>query len=122
VDLDLDVLIGAKGVVAVEECGLNQQSYTTETDLDRERNILEHQLQLAKLKDLPVVIHCRGDEKIDDMCLSVLQKTLTKIHHITNIVLMEILQVTTNGKWPSQTVYLVYLHSYSWKRSENDSL
>ena len=79
---DLDILIDAKRVVAIGECGLDHQHYTSKRDIERQAEVFENQLQIAKGKHIPVVIHCRGDEQLNDLCLSVMVKTLPKDHHI----------------------------------------
>lgn len=77
---DLEVLIDAKRVVAVGECGLDHQHYNSGRDIERQAEVFEN--QIAKGKHIPVVIHCRRDEQLNDLCLSVMVKTLPKDHHI----------------------------------------
>ena len=79
---DLEILLDAKGVVAVGECGLDDQYHTSTKDLDKQLNVFENQLLLAKAKQLPVVIHCRGDEVIQNKCLSMLHKILDSQHPV----------------------------------------
>jgi Tat protein secretion system quality control protein TatD with DNase activity len=69
-------------VVAIGECGLDHQHYTSKRDIEQQAEVFENQLQIAKGKHIPVVIHCRGDEQLNDLCLSVMVKTLPKDHHI----------------------------------------
>lgn len=78
----LDVLIDAKRVVAIGECGLDHPHYTSQRYIYRQAEVFENQFQLAKGKDIAVVIHGRGDEQLNDLCLSVTIKTLPKDYHI----------------------------------------
>ncbi|XP_063442890.1 putative deoxyribonuclease TATDN2 [Mytilus trossulus] len=81
---DLEVLVEAKNVCAIGECGLDAQQ-ASERDISRQMEVLDSQLQLAKAKQLPVVIHCRGlsgEDSTDDRCLDVMRKVLEKDHRI----------------------------------------
>jgi Tat protein secretion system quality control protein TatD with DNase activity len=82
----LEVLIDAKRVVAVGECDLHHQHYTSKRDIELQAEVFENQLQLAKGKHIPVVIHCRGDEQLNDLCLFVMVKYYQRIIIYTDIV------------------------------------
>ncbi|CAC5415566.1 tatD [Mytilus coruscus] len=81
---DLEVLVEAKKVCAIGECGLDAQQ-ASERDISRQVEVFDSQLQLAKVKQLPVVIHCRGlsgEDSTDDKCLGVMRKVLNRDHPI----------------------------------------
>jgi TatD DNase family protein len=78
---DLDHKLNTTKVVAVGECGL----YSTDmkTDINKQLEYFEKQIVLALKKSVPVVIHCRGDTRLDEQCLNSLTRILPrdfKIH------------------------------------------
>lgn len=79
---DLKTLLGARRVVAVGECGMDNKDHPSKRELTRQVEVFQQQLQLAKSTKLPVVIHCRGNEEMNNRCLTTLEKTLDRNHHI----------------------------------------
>ncbi|CAC5378768.1 tatD [Mytilus coruscus] len=59
---DLEYLIQSSMTVAFGECGLDTSDKNVH--LTKQIDYLEKQIQLAVKKNLPVVIHCRGDESL----------------------------------------------------------
>ena len=111
---DFEVFIDAKRVVAIGECGLDHQHYTSKRDIERQAEVFENQLQIAKGKHIPVVIHCRGDEQLNDLCLSVMVKTLPKDHHIHRHCFGSDITLYVSGKLLFQTVISEFLQCYCW--------
>ncbi|CAG2207189.1 tatD [Mytilus edulis] len=66
---DLEWLLKANRVVAVGECGLDNSGRKWD---------VEKQIVIAVKRDLPSVIHCRGDERTDEICLNTLVQLLPK--------------------------------------------
>ena len=61
---DLEVVLSAKQVVGVGECGLDTSSpWHT---LYRQEETFRAQLEISRTTNLPVVIHCRGDEQLQN--------------------------------------------------------
>ena len=79
---DMRSLIDSRGVVAVGECGLDSTDNPNSRELKKQVNVLEDQLKLAKERNKSVVIHCRGNSTIQDICLTPLQKELNCEHKI----------------------------------------
>ena len=72
----------ATKVVAVGECGLDTSSNQTERDIRRQLEYFKKQIILAIDKNLPLVIHCRGDDRTDELCLNTLAKLVSPTHRI----------------------------------------
>jgi TatD DNase family protein len=78
---DLDHRLNTTKVVAVGECEL--ESTDLKTDINKQLEYFEKQIVLAVKKNLPLVIHCRGDKRLDEQCLNSLTCILPrdfKIH------------------------------------------
>lgn len=79
---DMRRLIDARGVVAIGECGLDSTDNPNSRELKKQVDVLEDQLKIAKERNKSVVIHCRGNSTIQDICLTTLQKELNREHKI----------------------------------------
>lgn len=79
---DLDILAGARNMVAIGECGLDSTDKPSSRELQHQSSIFEAQLKVAKKRNLPVVIHCRGDQRIQSLCLDILCNNLSTDHAI----------------------------------------
>ena len=75
-------LVMATKVVAVGECGLDTSSNQTERDIRRQLEYFKKQIILASDKNLPLVIHCRGDDRTDELCLNTLAQLVSPTHRI----------------------------------------
>ncbi|CAG2207161.1 tatD [Mytilus edulis] len=77
---DLEWLLKANRVVAVGECGLDNSG--RKWDVEKQIKFFEKQIVIAVKRDLPLVIHCRGDERTDEICLNTLVQLLPKHFNI----------------------------------------
>ncbi|CAC5356177.1 tatD [Mytilus coruscus] len=73
---DLELMLKANRVVAVGECGLDNSG--RKWDVEKQIKFFKNQIVIAVKRDLPLVIHCRGDERTDEMCLNTLVRLLPK--------------------------------------------
>lgn len=79
---DLDILAGARRVVAIGVCGLDSTDRPSSIELQHPSSTFEAQLKVAKKRNLLVVIHCRGDQRIQSLCLDILSNNLSTDHSI----------------------------------------
>lgn len=98
---DLDHRLNTTKVVAVGECGL----YSTDmkTDINKQLEYFEKQIVLALKKSVPVVIHCRGDTRLDEQCLTAWLVSYREISKYTDTASMENRIHIINGKLPFLT-------------------
>ena len=78
----MEVLSGAGGMVAIGQCGLDSSDSPNSQELKQQSATFEAQLKIAKKKNLPVVIHCRGEQRIQILCLDILSNNLPSDYHI----------------------------------------
>lgn len=78
---ELESLAKATRVVAIGECGLDT-SIPGETDVRKQLRFFERQVQLASKLNLPIVIHCRGDTRLDEKCLNCMVDNLPQSHRV----------------------------------------
>ncbi|CAC5407141.1 tatD [Mytilus coruscus] len=69
-------------MLAVRECGLDSSDNPNNKELKKQVHVFEEQLRIAKRQHLPVVIHCRGDKKLKNMCRDSLSNFLEEDHPI----------------------------------------
>lgn len=97
---DLSTMLETRKVVGVGECGLDVRGETSGKELDRQIKVFKQHLRLAKSRKLTVVIHCRGDDWVQDICLKTMAEILDKEHRIHKHCFTG--DISTYKKWKRQ--------------------
>ena len=77
---DVQLLLRARGVVALGEVGIDYSS-TSNPSKACQKRVLQELLVTARELGLPVILHCRGDGASQD-CLQVMQSVLPQSHAV----------------------------------------
>lgn len=79
---ELRHLIRSQKVVAIGECGLDTVDRPSSSQYQKQLETFRAQVRIAKDINLPIVIHCRGNEDVTNQCLSTLTDILPKDHPV----------------------------------------
>jgi len=75
-------LLDSKKVIAVGECGLDTSDRPSSREWKKQVSTFKLQIKMARDKNLPIIIHCRGNKDISKECLSILTGNLPKEHPV----------------------------------------
>ena len=69
-------LLDSKKVIAVGECGLDTSDRPSSREWKKQVSTFKLQTKMARDKNLPIIIHCRGNKDVSKECLSILTGNL----------------------------------------------